>query len=92
MEIQLTVYTAGLIASLSLLGGGIVGLKRTPSQRVLATILAFASGTFITALATDLFAESVDDAGIVLAGGCLIAGASVYVLVTNCSLLRTSGP
>jgi ZIP family zinc transporter len=52
----------------------------TPPKRLVATILAFASGAFITALATDLFVEAAETAGIVLAGASLLAGTVVYVV------------
>ncbi|HET7324334.1 MAG TPA: hypothetical protein VFJ06_08390, partial [Halococcus sp.] len=71
---------AAVIASGSLTAGAALGLVWIPPKRLLATVLAFASGAFITALATDLFVESAETAGIVLAGASLLAGAVVYVV------------
>lgn len=70
---------AALVAAGSLTAGAGFGLIWTPPQRILATILAFASGAFITALATDLFVESVETAGFILPGASLLAGAVMYV-------------
>lgn len=71
---------AAIVATGSLTAGAALGLIWIPPKRLLATILAFASGAFITALATDLFIESVETTGFVLAGTSLLAGAVVYVV------------
>ncbi|WP_254544854.1 ZIP family metal transporter [Halomarina pelagica] len=78
MDLLLLLIAA--LASGSLTFGAVLGLVWIPPQQLLATILAFASGAFITALATDLFVESVETAGIVLPGASLLAGAIVYVV------------
>jgi ZIP family zinc transporter len=77
MDISLII--AAIVASGSLTAGAVLGVVWTPPKRLIATILAFASGAFITALATDLFVESAETAGIVPAGTSLLAGAIVYV-------------
>ena len=53
----------GLAASSALVIGGVVGAYYRPPRRVVAVVLAFASGALITALATDLFAESFRTGG-----------------------------
>lgn len=77
---KLALVVAAIVASGSLTAGAVIGLAWTPPKRLVATILAFASGAFITALATDLFVEAAEIAGIVLAGMSLLAGAIVYVV------------
>lgn len=71
--------TAAVVAGGSLTAGAVIGLIWTPPKRLVAVILAFASGAFITALATDLFVEAAETAGIVRAGTSLLIGAVVYV-------------
>lgn len=69
------------IASSALLIGGAIGAWRPPSRTVTSIMLAFASGALITAVAYDLFLEAVERGGPVRAGGGLLAGATVFVLV-----------
>lgn len=76
---NLMVIIAAIVASGSLTAGAVLGLVWTPPKRLLATILAFASGAFITALATDLFVEAAETAGFALTGVSLLAGTVVYV-------------
>ena len=61
--------------------GGLVGAYLRPPQRLVAVALAFASGSLITALATDLFAEPFRTGGVWLSGIGLLAGASAFVAV-----------
>ncbi|EMA47904.1 ZIP family metal transporter [Halococcus saccharolyticus] len=76
----LVLVIAAVVAGGSLTAGAALGLVWTPPKRVLAIVLAFASGAFITALATDLFVESVETAGFVLPAASLLAGAITYVV------------
>lgn len=69
------------IASSALLLGAAVGAWRSPPQRVTATLLAFASGALITAVAFELFEEAVASGGTVRAGVGLLAGATVFIVV-----------
>lgn len=77
---NLSLIVAAVVASGSLTAGAVIGLVWQPPKHLVATILAFASGAFITALATDLFVEAAETAGIALAGTSLLAGAVVYVV------------
>src|SRR3712207_2885358 len=63
-------------ASSALVIGGLVGAYLRPPERLVAVALAFASGSLITALATDLFAEPFRTGGVWLSGIGLLAGAS----------------
>jgi zinc transporter, ZIP family len=68
----------GLLASSSLLLGGIAVLLRPPSQRTIALIMAFGAGVLISAIAYDLVEDAFEQAdGRVLFAG-LAAGALVY--------------
>ena len=77
---MLTALLVGLAASSALVIGGVVGAYYTPPRPVIAVSLAFASGALITALATDLFAESFKTGGALLSGAGLLAGAAAFVV------------
>jgi zinc transporter, ZIP family len=70
----------GLAASSALVVGGVIGTFYRPPRRVIAVVLAFASGALITALATDLFAESFKSGGALFSGIRLLAGAAAFVV------------
>src|ERR671912_1149332 len=73
----------GAIASSALvLGAAIGGWFRVP-KRLLAAMLAFASGALITALAFELFEDSYEQGGIWRAGLGLLAGAVVFTLLSQ---------
>jgi ZIP family zinc transporter len=69
----------GMIASSALVIGGLVGAYLRPPQRLVAVALAFASGSLITALAIDLFAEPFRTGGVWLSGIGLLAGAAAFM-------------
>jgi zinc transporter, ZIP family len=69
----------GMIASSALVIGGLVGAYLRPPERLVAVALAFASGSLITALATDLFAEPFRTGGVWLSGIGLLAGAAAFI-------------
>lgn len=73
----------GAIGSSALVLGGAVGAWWRPPMRVTGVLLAFASGTLISALAFELFPEAVDLAGLWPAGTGLVAGAVVFVVVNT---------
>ncbi len=73
----------GLVASSALVLGGVVGAFYRPPQRVIAAVLAFASGALITALATDLFAESFRTGGALFSGIGLLFGAAAFVVANT---------
>jgi ZIP family zinc transporter len=72
----------GAIASSALVLGALVGGWVTVPKRVLAAMLAFAAGALITALAFELFEESVERGGIVRAAVGLAAGAVVFTVLS----------
>lgn len=59
--------------------GPLLGLWLKLSKRKIAVLLAFAAGTFIAALAFDLFAESFSHGGALVASAGLLVGAAVYI-------------
>lgn len=73
----------GLIASSSLVIGGVVGALFDPPGRVVAVALAFASGALITALSFDLIEESFQSGGVVFSGVGMLAGAGVFVITDS---------
>ena len=73
----------GLAASSALVVGGVVGAFYSPPRNVIAVVLAFASGALITALATDLFAESFETGGALISGIGLLTGAAAFVVADS---------
>ena len=73
----------GLIGSSALVIGGIIGAYWRAPQQVSGVLLAFASGTLISALAFELFPEAVHLGGLWPAGLGLIAGGLTFVLVNS---------
>lgn len=63
----------------ALVAGAAAGSLWTPPRRLVAVLLAFASGSLIAALAFELFGEAVERAGIAIAAGGLLLGAVVFV-------------
>ncbi len=70
----------GLIVSSPLVLGPVLGAWIKLPKRVIAAVLAFAAGTFISALAFDLFAKAFSKGGVELASVGLLAGAAGYIL------------
>lgn len=73
----------GAVASSGLLLGALVGTLWAPPQRVLAFLLAFASGALIAALAYELFGRAEDTGGLLVSALALLAGAAVFVGVAS---------
>ena len=73
----------GLIASSGLLLGSFVGARWNMPTRVLAFLLAFASGALITALAFELFEDAYRKSGAWVAGIGFFVGAAVFVAVST---------
>src|SRR5919107_3027241 len=69
----------GVLACSSLAIGGVVGSYWDAPERVTGVILAFASGTMVSALAFELFPEAVELGGIGPARAGLLAGAATFV-------------
>jgi ZIP family zinc transporter len=72
----------GAIASSGLLLGSVVGTKLKIPERVLAFLLAFASGSLITALAFELFEDAYRKSGAWVSGLAFVAGAAVFVVAS----------
>lgn len=73
----------GILGSSSLVLGGIVGAQWAAPTRFTGVMLAFASGTLISALSFELFPQAVELAGVWVAGGALLAGGVVFVVVNT---------
>lgn len=80
----------GLAASSALLIGAVVGAYWSPPKAVTGTLLAFASGALISALAFELFEEAYRLGGAARAGLGLLAGAAVFIGVDT-ALERLTG-
>ena len=81
----------GLLASSALvLGGGLGAVWQAPI-RLTGVLLAFASGSLISALAFDLFPDAVELGGIWAGGGGLLLGALVFVLFNTWLDRRVAG-
>ena len=73
----------GLIGSSALVIGGSIGAYWRAPQQVSGVLLAFASGTLISALAFELFPEAVHLGGLWPAGLGLIAGGLTFVVINT---------
>ena len=73
----------GAIGSSALVLGSLVGGWVQIPKRVLAAMLAFASGALITALAFELFEDSFEKGGISRAAIGLLTGAVVFTLLSQ---------
>lgn len=73
----------GVIASSALVLGALAGGRLRIPKRVLAAMLAFASGALITALAFELFEDSYEQGGIWRAALGLLVGAIVFTVVSQ---------
>ncbi|MBW3593609.1 MAG: zinc permease [Actinobacteria bacterium] len=71
----------GIIASSALLIGSVIGVTIRIPERVLALLLAFASGALMSALAFELFEDAHEKSGAWVAGIAFVAGAAVFVAI-----------
>ena len=76
-------FLFGALASSALVLGAVAGGRLQIPKRVLAAMLAFASGALITALAFELFEDSYEKGGIWRAALGLAAGAVVFTLLSQ---------
>jgi zinc transporter, ZIP family len=72
--------------------GGVLGSYWEAPKRVTGVMLAFASGAMVSALAFELFTEAVELGGVAPAGGGLLAGAAVFVVVNTWLDSRVAPP
>ena len=82
----------GVLATSSLVVGGALGSYWEAPKRVTGVMLAFASGAMVSALAFELFPEAVELGGVAPAGGGLLAGAVVFVVVNTWLDSRIASP
>ena len=82
----------GILATSSLVIGGVLGSYWKAPKRVTGVLLAFASGAMVSALAFELFTEAVELGGVAPAGGGLLAGAVVFVVVNTWLDSRVAPP
>jgi zinc transporter, ZIP family len=73
----------GLIGSSALVIGGVLGAYWRAPHQISGVLLAFASGTLISALAFELFPEAVHLGGLWPAGLGLIAGGLTFVVINS---------
>ena len=78
---MLSALFVGILASSALVIGGVTGAFWNPPQKLIASLLAFASGALITALAFELFEEAFKIAAPWLAGSGLLMGALVFLVL-----------
>lgn len=72
----------GVIASSALVIGAVVGARVQLPKRALATMLSFAAGALITALAFELFEDAYEHGGIWRAAIGLIVGSVVFTVLS----------
>ncbi len=72
----------GVVASSPLILGAFLGLRFRLPERLLASVLAFASGALITALAFELFEDSYEQGGLWRAGLGMAVGAIVFTALS----------
>jgi ZIP family zinc transporter len=72
----------GLVASVALPLGAFIGAHVQIPKRVLASMLAFAAGALMTALAFELFEDSYEHGGLWRSALGLIAGALVFTVIS----------
>ena len=82
----------GVLACSSLAIGGVLGSYWDAPERLTGVILAFASGTMVSALAFELFPEAVELGGVAPAGVGLLAGAATFVVANTWLDSRVAPP
>ena len=73
----------GLIGSSALIIGGVLGAYWQAPNQISGVLLAFASGTLISALAFELFPDAVHLGGLLPAGLGLISGGLTFVVINT---------
>ncbi|SFR32292.1 ZIP family metal transporter [Halogeometricum limi] len=73
----------GVAASSSLVFGSIAGAYWDPPEWLTGSLVAFASGALIVALAFELFEHAFETAGLAVASAGLLAGGAVFTVVDH---------
>jgi zinc transporter, ZIP family len=73
----------GAIGSSALVIGGTLGAYWRPPMRWTGVLLAFASGTLLSALAFEMFPDAVERGGLLPAGLGLLAGSLTFVVINT---------
>lgn len=76
-------WVIGALGSSALVLGGVLGSFWQAPTRVTGVLLAFASGTLLSALSFELFPEAVALGGLMPAALGLVSGAAVFVVVNT---------
>jgi zinc transporter ZupT len=74
-------FLVGVVVAVPLLAGAVIATIRPARPHVLATVLAFASGAMMAAVAFELVAEADRTASIGVVAAALLGGALAYLLV-----------
>ncbi|MEH3154901.1 MAG: ZIP family metal transporter [Gordonia paraffinivorans] len=88
---MITAVLYGLATALPLAAGAAIGLRWTLPRWLLAGLMAFGAGTMIAAVSSELFEPAFHQAGPIVAGVALFAGAALYV-VANRVIEQRLGP
>lgn len=80
---MVTALLYGIATALPLAVGAAIGVRWQLPRAVLAGLMAFGAGTMIAAASSELFDPAFHQAGAVIAGIALFAGAAVYVLCNH---------
>jgi zinc transporter, ZIP family len=76
-------FLFGAIACSGLGLGSLIGIRFKLPERLLAFMLAFASGALITALAFELYQDAFERSGLAVASMGFVVGAVVFVIVSE---------
>ena len=80
MRVVLVAVLYAIAACSALVIGALIGARFSPPRQVTGVLLAFASGTLISALSFELFEEAFELGGAVRSGLGLLAGAAAFVV------------
>ncbi len=88
---MLEAILVGLVASSALIIGSAIGSRFDPPSTVTGVLLAFASGSLLSALSFELFTDAYEHGGAWRAGLGLLAGGATFVLVNAWLDRKVSG-
>lgn len=79
----LTALVVGILGSSALVAGGALGAVWSAPTKVTGVLLAFASGSLVSALAFELFPEAVEVGGLARSAVGLAAGVTTFVVLNT---------